>query len=67
MGGQSFAVTDKMPKEQIIAFIFSRLGTRNAYKLIVDMFITGTNHPDKLLKSYHFKKIEPMEGEIYGK
>lgn len=67
MGGQSFAVTAKMPKEQIISFIFSRLGTRNAYKLIVDMFITGTNHPDKLIKSYHFKKIKPMEGEIYGK
>lgn len=58
LGPQPTVVTQRMTKDQIIDYIFTRLGSINAYKLIISMFIEGTKHPDKVLKSYHFKQRE---------
>lgn len=58
ISGQSAVVTSRMTKEQIIDYIFNRLGYENAFKLIIDMWLAGTKHPDKVLKSYHFKPLD---------
>lgn len=59
-------VSMRLSKEQLIDFIFARLGAHNAYQLIVEMFVQNIRHPDKILKSYHFKKREPWKGELYS-
>jgi len=55
--GSEFNVRRGTSKKQLIRYIKGRLGALGAYQIVIDMVISETNDPRKVIKYYHFKKI----------